>query len=75
MNPISYIITARFKRDLDGREYSWDSFRLWLHNRRHNKSKTQAKEEAAKERKRLNDRVLQNLGIVPGKNGLNNKKR
>jgi len=74
MNPISYIITARFKRDLEGREYSWDSFRLWLHDRKFNKSKKQAKEEAAKERKRLNDNVLRMLGIVPGKKNPTHKR-
>jgi hypothetical protein len=75
MNSVTNIEVARFKRDLQGREYSWEAFRIWLHDRKYNKNKQQAKEEAAKERKRLNDRVLQMLGIVPGKNGLNNKKR
>ena len=75
MSEVSYIAAARFKRDLEGREYSWFQFRIWLHDRKYNNNSREAKEAAAKERKRLNDRVLQMLGIVPGKNGLNNKKR
>jgi hypothetical protein len=69
------IADAKANRDSEGRVYSWESFRIWLHDRLYKKNSHKAKETAAKERKRLNDKVLQNLGIVPGKNGLNNKKR
>lgn len=75
MSEVTDIAVARFKRDLEGREYSWFQFRIWLHDRLYNKNSRRAKEVAAKERKRLNDRVLQNYNIVPGKNGINNKKR
>lgn len=75
MSEVTDIAVARFKRDLERREYSWFQFRIWLHDRLYNKNSRRAKEVAAKERKRLNDRVLQNYNIVPGKNGINNKKR
>ena len=75
MNEVTNIEVARVSRDLEGRVYSWTQFRIWLHDRLYSKNSRRAKEVVAKERKRLNDRVLQNLGIVPGKNGINNKKR
>ena len=75
MNEISSIADARAKRDLEGRVYKWEAFRIWIHDRLYRNNRRKAEEAAAKERKRLNDRVLQLLGIVPGKNGINNKKR
>lgn len=75
MNEILSIADARAKRDLEGRVYTWEVFRIWLHDRLYRNNRRKAEETAAKERKRLNDRVLQNLNIVPGKNGINNKKR
>ncbi len=74
MNDVSNIATARFKRDLEGRMYSWESFRIWLHDRLYRMNKHRAKETAAKERKRINDKVLQNLGITPGQKNPKNKR-
>ena len=75
MNEILSIADARAKRDLEGRVYKWEAFRIWLHDRLYRNNRRKAEETAAKERKRLNDRVLRNLEIVPGKKGINNKKR
>ena len=75
MNEILSIADARAKRDLEGRVYKWEAFRIWLHDRLYRNNSRKAEEAAAKERKRLNDRVLRNLEIVPGKKGINNKKR
>jgi len=69
------IADARAKRDSEGRVYEWGAFRIWLHDRLYRNNRRKAEETAAKERKRLNDRVLRNLEIVPGKKGINNKKR
>lgn len=74
MNEIADIEAARFRRDLEGREYSWFEFRLWLHDRLYTQKKRRTKEAAAKERKRLNDKVLSNLGITPGQHNPKNKR-
>lgn len=75
MSEVTNIEVARTKRDLAGRVYSWIQFCIELHDRKYNKNSREAKAAAAVERKRLNDNVLRMFGIVPGKNGINNKKR